>query len=68
MLTEPEVAEFDRAVASADRVVVVDSGPDLPVYQRYRAGLTKAMQRRGFEVESATDVNRATLVVWHRRQ
>ncbi len=67
LLTKLEVARLDRVVGSADRVVVVDSGPDLPVYQQYRARLATELQRRGFEVESTTDVNRAFLNVWHRR-
>jgi hypothetical protein len=67
LLTKLEVARLDRVVGSADRVVVVDSGPDLRVYQQYRARLATELQRRGFEVESTTDVNRAFLNVWHRR-
>jgi hypothetical protein len=54
-------------VASADRVFVVDSGPDSPDYRRYRATLTRALQRLGFEVESRTDLNQAWVIVWHRR-
>jgi len=72
-LPKSELARLDQAVASADRVLVVDlvlrstinSTFAGPVVQ-YRTTMSKELQRQGFEIESTAELNTAAVTVWHR--
>jgi hypothetical protein len=66
-LTQAQMQQLDEAVASADRVLIVDSNFNVPVYGPYRVALDESLSRNGFELESSRDLKHAKLIVWRRR-
>ncbi len=58
---------IDRAVKSADRVLVVDSNNDPAGYAKYRRGIASQLEQQGFEREKVTFVNRASIAVYRRQ-
>ena len=58
---------IDRAVRSADRVLVVDSNNDPAGYAKYRRDIASQLEQQGFEREKVTTVNRASIAVYRRQ-
>jgi hypothetical protein len=65
-LDRAQVLEVDRALRSARRVFVVDSGADPPGYTRYRDLLDTELRNHGFTRVAMNHANRAMVATWIR--
>jgi hypothetical protein len=58
--------QLHHAVQNAERVFIVDSAVDRPLYKAYRLQLARGLEREGFVVDSTTDVNGGQITIWRR--
>jgi hypothetical protein len=65
-LSKAGLADVDRTVKTADRVLVIDSNLDIPGFLPDRTTLAKELGRLGFQRASVAVVNYATIVIWRR--
>src|SRR5262249_61996484 len=65
-LSKAQLVTVDHALASADRVFVIDSNNDPTGYRTYRAQLNDELTKQGFKRGQVSRAQRATIAVWHR--